>query len=369
MNLKYLTAGESHGPCLTVILEGIPAGLSLSAKDINKELKRRQQGYGRGGRMKIESDKVRITAGLRHGKTLGSPLSLIIENKDHKAWKKEMNPEAVAHFKSKKFVSRPRPGHADLTGGLKYNHKDLRNVLERASARETAARVAVGAVCRVLLQNFGITCSGYVTNIGGAFAREAGKLSGAMKANIDAARDNGDSLGGEVEIIFSHVPQGLGSYVHYDRKLDAKMAQTLLSIQAVKGVEFGLGFDAANLPGSVVHDAISYDKKKKSFSRQTNHAGGFEGGMTTGEEIIVRAVMKPISTLYKPLDSVDIKTKKAFKASVERSDTCAVEALAVIAENILCFDLAKALIEKCGGDSVEEMQRNYKGYLKQLKAY
>ena len=310
MPLRYLTAGESHGPCLTAILEGIPAGLSLSAKDINTELKRRQQGYGRGGRMKIETDKVNITAGLRHGKTLGSPLCLLIENTDHKAWKKEMSPEAVAHFKTNKLVSRPRPGHADLTGGLKYNHKDLRNVLERASARETAARVAVGVVCRKLIEHFGVSVTGYVTNIGGAYTQTAGKISAAMKANIDAARDNGDSLGGEVEIIFSHVPPGLGSYVHYDRKLDAKMAQTLMSIQAVKGVEFGLGFDAANLPGSVVHDAISYEKKKKIFSRQTNHAGGFEGGMTTGEDIIVRAVMKPISTLYKPLDSVDIKTKQ-----------------------------------------------------------
>jgi chorismate synthase len=387
--LRYLTAGESHGKGLTVILEGLPSNICLSADDINIQLKRRMQGYGRGGRMKIESDQVEITAGVRHGKTLGSPVSLWVENKDFRAWTDEMASEEVKGFTSKKTVSHPRPGHADLNGGIKYNHRDLRNILERASARETTVRVAMGAICRTFLAQFGIEVTGHVTKIGGvgigdarpdfsviATAQESdpcrcidAKVSKDMVAKIDEAKKNGDSLGGVFEIIFTGLPVGLGSHVQWDRKLDARMAATVLSIQAIKGVEFGMGFGVGEVFGSQVHDGIYHDAKANSFPRRTNNAGGLEGGMTTGQNLIVRGVMKPISTLYTPLESVDIESKESYKASVERSDTCAVPAASVIAENALCFDIANAMIEKFGGDSLEEMLANFKTYSEQAKNY
>lgn len=387
--LRYLTAGESHGPGLTAILEGIPAGLELSAQDINVQLQRRQKGYGRGARMKIENDAIAIKGGVRHGKTLGSPVALWLENKDFSAWQDEMSVETFENFVSQKVVNNPRPGHADLSGGLKYNHKDLRNVLERASARETAIRVALGAICRKFLKEFAIDVTGHVTNIGSvkisterpdfeSIKRNQEedpcrcidhRLSLAMQKKIDAAKESGDTLGGTFEIIFTGLPVGLGSHVHWDRKLDAKMAATLMSIQAVKGVEIGMGFAMADHFGSEVHDPIFYDQNKKHFYQCQNKAGGIVGGMTSGENIVIRAVMKPLSTLYKPLASVDINTKESFEASIERSDTCAVPAACVIAENILCFDIANVFLEKFGGDSLEETRRNFEGFHQQIKSY
>lgn len=389
MGLRYLTAGESHGPGLSSILEGLPANLEICEEGINAQLKRRQGGYGRGGRMKIESDSVTITGGLRHGKTLGSPVALWIENRDFRAWKEEMSPQILEGFVSKKSVERPRPGHADLYGGLKYRQHDLRNILERASARETTARVAVGAICRQLLKNFGIRATGHVINIGGvllgtqrpdfdtiARLQESDPCrcidpatSQKMQTKIDEAKAKGDTAGGVFEIILTGLPVGLGSHVQWDRKLDARLAACILSIQAVKGFEIGMGFDVANNFGSAVHDPILYDSKKKKFHHARNNAGGITGGMSTGEDIVIRGVMKPISTLYTPLSSVNIKTKEAFEASIERSDTCAVPAACVIAENVLCFEIANAFLEKFGGDSMEELRRNFEGYLEDVRNY
>lgn len=389
MTLRYFTAGESHGKGLTAILEGMPSHVEVHPDDINTQLKRRQLGYGRGGRMKIESDTVILTAGVRHGKTLGSPIALWVENKDFRAWTEEMASEAIAGFNSKKTVNEPRPGHADLTGGIKYDHRDLRNVLERASARETTVRVAVGAICRKLLWSFGIRVTGHVVNIGGAalsskrpsFDEIAKRqendpcrcvddsVSKKMIEKIDEAKDKGDTVGGIFEILFTGLPVGLGSHVQWDRKLDARLAAAMLSIQAIKGVEFGMGFEMAGHFGSDVHDSIQYDKKLKLFSRSRNNAGGLEGGMTNGEDVIVRGVMKPISTLYTPLDSVNIDTKEDFKASIERSDTCAVPAACVIAENVLCFEIANAVVEKFGGDSLGEMLKNFETYQKYVKSF
>lgn len=386
--LRYLTAGESHGKGLTVIIEGMPSGLSLSADFINLELARRQKGYGRGGRMKIESDTVEITGGVRHGKTLGSPISLFVPNRDYKNWQEEMNAEAT-NFASKKVVECPRPGHADLAGGLKYNQHDLRNILERASARETTVRVAAGAVARKLLVEFGIKIVGHVINIGGIknpsdpppldqlekLAEEDDvrcfdpEISKKMKAQIDAAKRNGDTVGGSFEIMIAGVPAGLGSHVHWDRKLDGKIAQAIMSIQAIKGVEIGLGFEEGNRLGSEAHDEIYFDAPRKHFYHATNRAGGLTGGTTNGETVIVRAVMKPISTLYRPLHSVHIRTKEEVKASVERSDTCAVPAACVIAGNVAAFTIAEAFLEKFGGDSMDELRRNYEGYLEQIKLF
>ena len=377
MPLRYLTAGESHGPGLTAILEGLPAHLSLTESDINKQLQRRQKGYGRGGRMKIESDSVEIRGGVRHGKTLGSPIALWIENKDFRAWQEKM------------AITKPRPGHADLNGGIKYAHHDLRNVLERASARETTARVALGAICRKFLEEFKIRVTGHVINIGGILVKNNRlsfeeiqarqeedpvrctdpETSTKMRDKIDEAKKNGDTLGGIFEIVFTGMPIGLGSHVHWDRKLDAKLAHTLLSIQAIKGVEFGMGFAMADHFGSKVHDPILYDSGLKRFYHCQNNAGGFVGGMTNGEDIVLRAVMKPISTLSQPLDSIDIQTKIPAEASIERSDTCAVPSASVIAENVLCFDIANAFLEKFGGDSLGETKRNYEAYLESVKKY
>ena len=389
MTLRYLTAGESHGPGLTTILEGLPSGLELLHADIQVELARRQQGYGRGGRMKIETDTAVIQSGVRHGVTLGSPIALWIENKDFRAWSEEMSPSPVDGFVSKKVLHRPRPGHADLIGGLKYNHHDLRNVLERASARETTARVAVGAICKKLLKEFGIDITGHVIEIAGERNEQArpdftnlknaqendpvrcfnAEASLRMQKRIDVAKDAGDTVGGVFEVHVIGVPQGLGSYVHWDHKLDANIARAILSIQAVKGVEFGLGFVLGQKSGSEVHDEIAYQSSTQNFHHLTNHTGGIVGGMTNGETIIVRGVMKPISTLYTPLKSVNIISKQAEEAGIERSDTCAVPAASVIAENVVAIEIACAILKKFGGDSLEEIKRNHASYLQQVQGF
>lgn len=383
--MRYLTAGESHGPQLTAIIEGVPSHLPLKAESINEELRRRQKGYGRGRRMQIEQDTVQILSGVRHGKTTGAPITLVVENKDWAHWKKIMSAEEVndGEEQLKRRISRPRPGHADLNGAIKYRHRDMRNVLERSSARETAARVAVGAVAKQLLRELGIEVAGHVLQIGTVRSKanpaqftlqqiqqitEASKVrcldeeaAKEMMALIDQAKENGDSLGGIVEVIVEGVPVGLGSHVQWDRKLDAAIAQAVISIQAFKGVEFGIGFEAASMPGSQVHDEIIYTHEL-GFSRRTNRAGGFEGGMTTGMPIIVRGVMKPIPTLYKPLLSVDIDTKEPFSASIERSDSCAVPAASVVMENVVAFEIARAVCEKFPSDTMQELKSAVEAY-------
>ncbi|MFQ5442839.1 MAG: chorismate synthase [Thermodesulfobacteriota bacterium] len=400
--LRYLSAGESHGRCLTAIVEGMPSGVKLSKKEIDGDLKRRQSGYGRGARMKIESDSVEITSGVRHGRTLGSPVALLIENRDWENWKEAMSVEEVRGRVDGRKVTRPRPGHADLAGGLKYAHKDLRNILERSSARETAARVAAGAVAKALLREFGISVCSWVEEIGGVkwspsrpsshetlFKRAESSAvrcpdksaTEKMKRRIDRARKDGDSLGGIFTVMVTGVPPGLGSHVQWDRKLDGRLAGSLMSIQAIKGVEVGAGFAVGELPGSRVHDEIFYTGKRAGsalkgywpraprFYRKTNNAGGIEGGMSNGEAIVLRAAMKPIPTLYQPLRSVDIDSKKPFTASVERSDICAVPAAAVVAEAAAAFEIAGAFLEKFGGDGAGEIKRNYLGYLSQIARF
>jgi len=373
MGMRYLTAGESHGPQLTTILEGLPAGMPLVAEDINTELARRQQGYGRGRRMQIEKDTVEILSGVRHGQTLGSPIALVVKNNDWKHWTKIMGADPLVEGQEdevKRKITRPRPGHADLNGAIKYGHRDMRNVLERSSARETTVRVAAGAVAKQLLSLVGVTLVSHVVEIGGVKANTDSHLSIAelkqrtelspvrcadpeveqdMMNAIDNAKKNGDSIGGVVEVIAAGMPAGVGSYVQYDRKLDAKLAAAIVSINAFKGVEFGIGFEAARKPGSEVHDEIVWDQEN-GYTRKTNRLGGFEGGMTTGMPIVVRGVMKPIPTLYKPLMSVDIDSKEPFSASVERSDSCAVPAAAVVAENVVAWELANSLIEQFNSD-------------------
>lgn len=387
--MRYITAGESHGPELTTIIEGVPAGMPLTAEDINIELARRQVGYGRGGRMIIEKDQVKITSGIRHGKTLGSPITLVVANKDWKNWQTVMSIEDVAE-KDKKLrqVVRPRPGHADLVGGMKYHHQDLRNVLERSSARETTMRVAIGAVAKKLLSELGIIVAGHVVKLGGITTSVPDKITLAeikkkaeksdvrvvdptiedkMRHLIDETKRNGDTIGGTVEVLVGGVPAGLGSYVQWDKKLDGKIAQAVVSINAFKGVEFGVGFKAADLPGSKVMDEIIWDETR-GYTRRTNNLGGFEGGMTNGEPIVVRGVMKPIPTLYKPLQSVDITTKEPYKASVERSDSTAVPAACIVCENVVATVVAEEILEKFSSDSFEELVQavaNYRNYLKQ----
>jgi chorismate synthase len=376
MGMRFLSASESHGPQLTAIIEGLPAGLSLTADRINEELRRRQGGYGRGRRMKIETDQVQLLNGVRHGKTTGAPVTLVIENKDWKNWTDIMGAEPVEDpSQIKKQVTRPRPGHADLNGAIKYGHRDMRNVLERSSARETALRVAIGAIAKQILEEVGMEVAGRVVNIGGvwdrserpddlAFIREQTEASEVrcldkeaeenMKKVIDVAKENGDSVGGIVEVIVSGAPIGLGSHVHYDRKLDANIARAVMSINAFKGVEFGEGFEMANRPGSQIHDEITWSKEE-GFSRRTNRLGGFEGGMTNGMPIIVRGVMKPIPTLYKPLQSVDIDSKEVFSASIERTDNCAVPAASVVCESVVAWEIASELLDTFGGDRMEEL--------------
>ncbi len=381
MTMRYLTAGESHGPQLTTILEGVPAGLPLTVEDINDDLARRQKGHGRGRRMQIEKDTVDILSGVRHGQTLGSPITLAVTNDDWKHWTKIMGIEPLSQEDQeevKRKVTKPRPGHADLNGAIKYGHRDMRNVLERSSARETTVRVAAGAVARKFLAELGIKVAGHVTEIGGVKAEpqpiknlddlkaqtEASpvrcydkKVEQEMMDAIDTAKENGDSIGGIVEVIVEGVPAGVGSYVHYDRKLDAKVAASIMSINAFKGVEFGVGFQAASLPGSKVHDEIAWSEDR-GYYRLSNNLGGFEGGMTTGMPIVVRGVMKPIPTLYKPLQSVDIDTKEPFQASIERSDSCAVPAASVVAEAVVAWEIAQAIVEQFGQDRMDLIKEN-----------
>ena len=388
--MRYITAGESHGPELTAIIEGLPAGLPLTADDINKELIRRQTGYGRGGRMIIETDRVRITSGLRHGKTLGSPITLVVENKDWKNWTKVMGIEDVPEKQKKiRRVARPRPGHADLVGGMKYRFDDLRNVLERSSARETTMRVAIGAIAKKILSELDIDVAGHVTMLGGIKAsipdgltvaeiREKSEQSDVRVVDetveqdirdlIDETKKKGDTIGGVVEVLIGGVPAGLGSYVQWDRKLDAKIAQAVVSINAFKGAEFGVGFEAGVLPGSQVMDEILWDENH-GYTRRTNNLGGFEGGMTNGEPIVVRGVMKPIPTLYKPLQSVDIDTKEPYKASIERSDSTAVPAASVVAENVVATVVANEILEKFESDSFEELVNSVKEYREYTKNF
>jgi chorismate synthase len=385
---RFLTAGESHGEALTAVIEGLPAGLPLTEADINADLARRQRGYGRGGRMKIERDEVHISAGVRGGLTLGSPITLTVQNRDWENWKQTMAVGDPPPGASSKTVTRPRPGHADLAGAMKYNHRDIRNVLERSSARETTARVAVAGVARRLLQEFGITIISYVTEIGGVrigpLALPWDEISRRAEASevrcadpeaerrmievIDAAKGKGDTLGGVFEVVAIGCPVGLGSYVHWDRKLDGRLAQAFCSIHAIKGAEMGMGFEAARRPGSEVHDEILLDAAG-GFTRGTNSAGGLEGGVTNGQPVVVRAAMKPISTLRRPLRSVDIQNKEAVEAVVERSDVVAVPAAGVVGEAMMAIVLAEAFLEKFGGDSLDEIRRNYQSYRDYLKSW
>lgn len=391
---RYLTAGESHGPQLTAIVEGIPSGLKITENEINADLVRRQGGYGRGGRMKIETDRARILSGVRWGETMGSPITLVVENSDWVNWEERMSPYAE-HRDDSIRVTRARPGHADLPGAMKYAQNDVRNILERSSARETAIRVAVGAVAKTYLARFGIAVTGCVVELGGVKAerpdlgvkalQEAiaaspvytydAKAELEMIAAIDRAKAAGDTLGGVVQVSVAGVPVGLGSHVQWDRRLDARLAAAVMSIQAFKGVEIGAGFETARLPGSQVHDEIFFDAQrvargeKSGFYRNSNRAGGLEGGITNGEEIVVYGAMKPIPTLYQPLQSVDILTKEPFEATVERSDCCAVPAASVVAEAVVAIEIAAAFMDKFGGDSVSETARNYSSYIEYLREF
>jgi len=412
--LRYLTSGESHGKSLISILDGIPSNIEINFDEINNELKKRQSGYGRGNRMKIESDKIEILGGIRGCITLGSPISISIENKDYENWEKYMNPMKEIDLETKK-VSNVRPGHADLVGCLKYDFLDARNVLERSSARETASKVAVGAICKQVLKNFDIEFTSRVLRIGKVedtgnyefdFIKENVDKSivrvidksteEKMIEEIDYAKENGDSLGGIVEIRVKNSIPGLGSYTQFDRKIDGDLAMHLMSVQAIKGVEFGIGFDVSKKYGSEVMDEIFYNKeinklhkietdnlhKVKNYDvgnlnetknklgrieRKSNNLGGIEGGMTTGEEIIIRCAMKPIPTLYKPLNSINIETKENFIASVERSDNCAVPACSVVCENVVSFVICKYFLDKIGGDNLKDLKNNYNLYIKRLK--
>jgi chorismate synthase len=386
---RFLTAGESHGEALTAVVDGVPAGLPLSPADIDADLARRQKGYGRGGRMKIERDRVHIFSGVRGGKTLGSPITLQIANRDWENWQATMGVETPAAGAAQKEVTRPRPGHADLAGAMKYGHRDIRNVLERSSARETTARVAVAGIAKRLLGEFGITILSHVTEIGGVRTSpelipaweemrarvEASEVRCAdpvaeaeIIAAIDAAKAKGDTLGGVFEVVALGCPVGLGSYVQWDRRLDGRLAQAFCSIQAIKACEFGLGLETARRPGSGVHDEILLDADG-AFSRNTNNAGGLEGGVTNGQPVVVRAAMKPLSTLRTPLKSVDLATREPVEAVVARSDVCAVPAAGIVGEAMMAIVLADAFLEKFGGDGLDEIRQNYHAYLDSLKSW
>jgi chorismate synthase len=387
---RFTTAGESHGRALVATVEGLPAGLAVSVEEINRELQRRQWGYGRGGRMKIEQDAVEILSGVRHGLALGSPVAMLIENKDWKNWTDVMasEPREVPADKARR-VTRPRPGHADLAGGQKYDARDLRDILERASARETAARVACGALAKQLLAAFGVEIRSHVVQLGGvphaplelswdeiAAIPDDGPLRCAdaeaqqcMIGLIDETRRAGDTLGGVFEVVARGVVTGLGSHTSWDAKLDGRLAQSVMSIHAVKAVSIGAGVEATALPGSEVHDEIGYDDEARVYTRATNRAGGLEGGVTNGEELRVRGYLKPISTLRRALRSVDIETKESREAAYERSDVTVVPAAGVIGEAMVALVLASAMREKFGGDSITEMRRNFDGYREQLRAY
>jgi chorismate synthase len=387
MPIRFLTAGESHGRGLVCIVEGLPANLELSSEYINRELERRQRGYGRGGRMKIEKDRVQILSGVRFGKTLGGPIALFIENKDWENWKEKMAVEGERPDTAVPFT-RPRPGHADLAGGIKYNQRDLRNVLERASARETACRVALGAVCKRFLEELGVFVGSYVVSIGTVQPpiEEQDLIKRHQLAEqselrfpdpskdkefmelIDRAKEMGESLGGVFEVFAVGVPPGLGSHVHWDRKLDGRIAQAMMSIQAIKGVEIGLGFEASKRFGSEVHDEIGY-REGEGYFRYSNNLGGLEGGITNGMPIIVRCAMKPIPTLTKPLRSVDVLTKEEVRAGKERTDVVAVPAASVVGESALALVLADAFLEKLGGDFMEEIKERYRIYLEHVKSF
>lgn len=376
--MRYLTSGESHGPQLTVIVEGVPANLEIKVEDINKEMFKRQGGYGRGRRMQIEKDTVEIVSGVRNGYTLGSPITMVVTNDDFTHWRKIMGAAPISDEERenmKRTITKPRPGHADLVGGMKYNHRDLRNVLERSSARETAARVAVGALCKVLLEQLDIEIYSRVVEIGGIkdkdfYDSETFKanldrndvrviddgIAQAMRDKIDEAKNDGDSIGGVVQVVVENMPVGVGSYVHYDRKLDGRIAQGVVSINAFKGVSFGEGFKAAEKPGSEIQDEILYNTEL-GYYRGSNHLGGLEGGMSNGMPIIVNGVMKPIPTLYKPLNSVDINTKEDFKATIERSDSCAVPAASIVCEHVVAFEVAKALLEEFQSNHIEQLKQ------------
>ena len=388
--MRYLTSGESHGKKITTIIEGVPARMPLLKADIDKSLLRRQKGHGRGRRMQIEKDLVEITSGVRHGYTLGSPIALVVNNDDFKSWVNIMGEDPIDDDeKVRRVVTRPRPGHADLNGALKYGHRDMRNVLERSSARETTARVAAGAVAKIMLQQLGIEVVGYVKEIAGIRAKEIENLTiqermeiseaspvrvldkdveQEMMDRIDQAKKDGDSIGGVCEVYVEGMPAGIGSYVHYDRKLDAKLAGSVMSINAFKGAEIGIGFEAARKNGSEVHDEILWDEEK-GYYRRTNRLGGFEGGMTTGMPLVIKGVMKPIPTLYKPLQSVDIDSKEPFNASIERSDSCAVPAAAVVMEHVIAFELAKALTEQFTSDQFPQLKKAIDDYRKEIRCF
>jgi len=397
--LRYFTAGESHGPCLTMVIDGVPAGFPIDVGKINHDLWRRQQGYGRGGRMLIEKDEVQIRSGIRWGETLGSPIALGIENRDWKNWTKKMS--AAPEDRDEKIaVTKPRPGHADLTGVLKYDRSDIRDILERASARDTVSRTAVGSFSKQLLSPFGIRVMGYIRSIGNVVANLDGfayeetyaraeespvrtadkEAEDKMITLIEECKKKGNTLGGIFEVVALGLPPGLGTHTQWDRKLDGRLAQALMSIQAIKGVEIGLGFEMARRRGSQVHDEIFFDPNKMvtegtprivptGFYRGSNNSGGTEGGMTNGAPLVVRVAMKPISTLMSPLQSVDLRSKLHADASVERSDVCAAPAAAVVGESVVAFELANAFLEKFGGDSLREIKRNYENYLEQIKTF
>ena len=397
--LRYLTAGESHGPCLTMIIDGVPAGFSIQIEKINHDLWRRQQGYGRGGRMLIEKDEAQVRSGIRWGETIGAPVALGIENRDWKNWTKKMS--ALPEDRDDKIaVTKPRPGHADLNGALKYDRSDIRDILERASARETVARTAVGSFAKQLLAPFEIRIMGYIRSIGNVAANlsrlsfneiyaraEESPVRTAdpdgeekMIALIEECKREGNTLGGIFEIVVLGLPPGLGSHTQWDRKLDGRLARALMSIQAMKGVEIGLGFEMARRRGSEVHDEIFFDPSKDvsegtprvvptGFYRGSNNSGGTEGGMSNGAPLVARVAMKPISTLMSPLQSVDLRSKQPADASVERSDVCAAPAAAVVGESVVAFEIARAFLEKFGGDSLREVRRNYENYLEQIKNY
>jgi len=384
--LRYLTGGESHGRGLAAIIEGIPSGLPLTAEDVDRDLARRQRGYGRGGRMRIEQDRVEFLSGVRKGCTLGNPLTLLIRNKDWENWKDIMAPEPGPPV-TEKVVTCPRPGHADLVGAIKYNHRDIRNVLEKASARETAIRVAVGGVAKRLLAEVGMHVYSYTVAIGSVTLSRDSTLSTEelferaeksevrcpdeaasekMVEKIREAKHKGDTLGGVFEVVVTNPPLGLGSYAQWDRRLTGRLAMALMSIQAMKGVEVGLGFEAARRFGSEVHDEIFYDG---GFTRGSNNAGGLEGGITNGQPIVLRTAMKPISTLYNPKKSVDIVTKAPVEATIERSDICTVPAAGVVGEAVVAYEMAAALVEKFGADTLEELRRNYDAYQEYVRRF
>lgn len=391
--MRYITAGESHGPQLTAVIEGLPANLTIDVDQINHDMWRRKQGYGRGARQKIETDEIQIVSGVRHQKTLGSPVTIQLPNKDYAHWQGIMSPtQAATAENSIRQVTKPRPGHADLVGGMKYQHDDLRNVLERSSARETAMRVAVGSVAKQFLKTLGIDVLGFVRQLGAVKADDRqlanfkdlealrqvtekseirtfdSEAEALIKTNIDKAKKAGDTLGGVVEVIVTGMPAGIGSYVSADQKLDGRLAQNIIAINAFKGVEFGDGFDLANHPGSADMDEIFY-KPEQGFYRATNHLGGFEGGMTNGMPVIVKAVMKPIPTLYRPLRSVDIHTKAAYKANVERSDTTAVPAAATVAEAMTAITMAQAILDMFDANAMDRLKAQLDAYKTELKNY